>query len=377
MDTIKILDRTFHLSIPHETIQEKVKEVANRLNNDFEGKNPAMVCILNGAYMFAADLSRHLTFQPEIIFARFSSYEGMDTTGKVRELMGVTVNLHGRDVIIVEDIVDTGLTMHNVLPQFFAKGAKSVKICSFLQKPEKLQVDLKVDYVAIEIPNEFIVGYGLDYNGMGRNYKDIYTVVEDNNSKFNHMKNIIIFGAPGSGKGTYSDEIREKYGMNHISTGDVLRNEINKGSELGVIAKNYIDEGQLIPDSLMIDILANKYDSLDSSKGVIFDGFPRTIAQAEALKAMLNKRGHEMGIMIELIVDEDTLMARLLKRAKEQGRADDNEETIRKRFSVYHDQTEPLSDWFEKEGIRHTFTWKGSKDVMLNEIFHTIEEQNN
>jgi len=377
MDTIKILDRTFHLSIPHETIQEKVKEVANRLNNDFEGKNPAMVCILNGAYMFAADLSRHLTFQPEIIFARFSSYEGMDTTGKVRELMGVTVNLHGRDVIIVEDIVDTGLTMHNVLPQFFAKGAKSVKICSFLQKPEKLQVDLKVDYVAIEIPNEFIVGYGLDYNGMGRNYKDIYTVVDDNNSKFNHMKNIIIFGAPGSGKGTYSDEIREKYGMNHISTGDVLRNEINKGSELGVIAKNYIDEGQLIPDSLMIDILANKYDSLDSSKGVIFDGFPRTIAQAEALKAMLNKRGHEMGIMIELIVDEDTLMARLLKRAKEQGRADDNEETIRKRFSVYHDQTEPLSDWFEKEGIRHTFTWKGSKDVMLNEIFHTIEEQNN
>lgn len=377
MDTIKILDRTFHLSIPHETIQEKVKEVANRLNKDFEGKNPAMVCILNGAYMFAADLSRHLTFQPEIIFARFSSYEGMDTTGKVRELMGVTVNLHGRDVIIVEDIVDTGLTMHNVLPQFFAKGAKSVKICSFLQKPEKLQVDLKVDYVAIEIPNEFIVGYGLDYNGMGRNYKDIYTVVDDNNSKFNHMKNIIIFGAPGSGKGTYSDEIREKYGMNHISTGDVLRNEINKGSELGVIAKNYIDEGQLIPDSLMIDILANKYDSLDSSKGVIFDGFPRTIAQAEALKAMLNKRGHEMGIMIELIVDEDTLMARLLKRAKEQGRADDNEETIRKRFSVYHDQTEPLSDWFEKEGIRHTFTWKGSKDVMLNEIFHTIEEQNN
>lgn len=377
MDTIKILDRTFHLSIPHETIQEKVKEVANRLNKDFEGKNPAMVCILNGAYMFAADLSRHLTFQPEIIFARFSSYEGMDTTGKVRELMGVTVNLHGRDVIIVEDIVDTGLTMHNVLPQFFAKGAKSVKICSFLQKPQKLQVDLKVDYVAIEIPNEFIVGYGLDYNGMGRNYKDIYTVVDDNNSKFNHMKNIIIFGAPGSGKGTYSDEIREKYGMNHISTGDVLRNEINKGSELGVIAKNYIDEGQLIPDSLMIDILANKYDSLDSSKGVIFDGFPRTIAQAEALKAMLNKRGHEMGIMIELIVDEDTLMARLLKRAKEQGRADDNEETIRKRFSVYHDQTEPLSDWFEKEGIRHTFTWKGSKDVMLNEIFHTIEEQNN
>lgn len=376
MDTIKILDRNFRLSITHETIQEKVKEVAKQLNKDYEGKNPAMVCILNGAYMFAADLSRHLTFQPEIIFARFSSYEGMDTTGKVRELMGVSVNLHGRDVIIVEDIVDTGLTMYNVMPQFIAKGAKSVKICSFLQKPEKLQVDLKVDYVAIKIPNEFIVGYGLDYNGMGRNYKDIYTVVDDNNSKFKNMKNIIIFGAPGSGKGTYSDEIREKYGMNHISTGDVLRNEINKGSELGKIAKSYIDEGQLIPDSLMIDILANKYDSLDSSKGVIFDGFPRTIDQAEALKTMLKNRGHDMGMMIELIVDEDTLMARLLKRAKEQGRADDNEDTIRKRFSVYHNQTEPLSDWFENEGIRHTFTWKGSKELMLEEIFQKIEELN-
>lgn len=376
METIKILDRTFRLSIPHETIQERVKDVAERLNKDYSGKNPAMVCILNGAYMFAADLSRHLSFQPEIIFARFSSYEGMDTTGKVRELMGVSVNLHGRDVIIVEDIVDTGLTMHNVVPQFIAKGAKSVKICSFLQKPEKLQVDLEVDYVAIKIPNEFIVGYGLDYNGMGRNYRDIYTVLEDNKTQFETMKNIIIFGAPGSGKGTYSDAIREKYGMNHISTGDVLRNEINKGSELGIIAKSYIDEGQLIPDSLMIDILAQKYDSLDSSKGVIFDGFPRTTAQAEALKSMLESRGSSMGMMIELIVDEETLMARLLNRAKEQGRADDNEETIRKRFKVYHDQTEPLSAWFKEEGIRNVFTWKGSKDLMLSEIYASIEENN-
>lgn len=189
------------------------------------------------------------------------------------------------------------------------------------------------------------------------------------------MKNIIIFGAPGSGKGTYSDEIVAKYGMGHISTGDVLRSEIKNDTELGKIAKGYIDNGQLIPDELMIDILAKTYDELPEGKGVIFDGFPRTIAQAEALKKMLEERGHDMGVMVELIVDEETLLARLLHRAIEQGRADDNEETIKKRFEVYHKQTEPLAEWFEKEGMRNTFTWKGSKEQMLADIFAFLDAQ--
>ena len=183
------------------------------------------------------------------------------------------------------------------------------------------------------------------------------------------MKNIIIFGAPGSGKGTYSDEIVARYKMGHISTGDVLRAEIKNGTELGKTAKGYIDQGQLLPDSLMIDILAKTYDALPKGKGVIFDGFPRTIAQAEALKKMLAERGDDMG------VDEETLLARLLNRAIEQGRADDNEETIKKRFAVYHSQTEPLAEWFQKEGIRHTFTWKGSKELMLSEIFDFLDKQ--
>ena len=190
------------------------------------------------------------------------------------------------------------------------------------------------------------------------------------------MKNIIIFGAPGSGKGTYSDEIAAKYGMEHISTGDVLRGEIKAGTQLGQTAKKYMDNGQLIPDELMIDILAKTYDALPKGKGVIFDGFPRTIAQAEALKNMLTERGNDMGMMIELIVDEETLLNRLLKRAKEQGRTDDNEETIKKRFAVYHNQTAPLSKWFEKEGLRQTFTWKGSKDRMVAEIFGAIDKAN-
>ena len=192
------------------------------------------------------------------------------------------------------------------------------------------------------------------------------------------MKNIIIFGAPGSGKGTYSDEIVKRYGMSHISTGDVLRGEIKNGTELGKVAQDYIDKGQLIPDELMISILAKVYDAQPQGKGVIFDGFPRTIAQAEALKKMLAERGHDMGMMIELIVEEDVLMARLLNRAIEQGRADDNETTIKARFDVYHKQTAPLAEWFEMEGIRHSFRWSEnpSKEAMLEAIFKGIDAEN-
>ena len=192
------------------------------------------------------------------------------------------------------------------------------------------------------------------------------------------MKNIIIFGAPGSGKGTYSDEIVAKYGMGHISTGDVLRAEIKNGTELGKVAQGYISNGQLIPDDLMIDILAKTYDAMPFGKGVIFDGFPRTIAQAEALKKMLAERGHEMGIMIELVVSEDILLARLLNRAKEQGREDDNEETIKKRFAVYHSQTAPLAEWFGQEGMRNVISWAEhpSKEAMIAEVFSVIDKNN-
>ena len=175
---IHVLDRDFELTISHDEIISRVKALAQRLNADYQGKQPVMVCILNGAFMFAADLVRELTFQPEIQFARFSSYQGMNTTGVVRELLGVTANLQARDVIVVEDIVDTGTTMYNLLPQFIAKGARSVRIATFLQKPDCLSVPLTVDYCAMQIPNQFIVGYGLDYNGMGRHYPDIYTVVQ-------------------------------------------------------------------------------------------------------------------------------------------------------------------------------------------------------
>ncbi len=188
------------------------------------------------------------------------------------------------------------------------------------------------------------------------------------------MKNIVIFGAPGAGKGTQSDKLIEKYGLGHISTGDVLRNEIKNGTELGQTAKGYIDNGQLIPDDLMVSILASVYDGFGKEHaGVIFDGFPRTIPQAEALKKMLAERGHQIDAMIELSVPEDELMARLLNRGKLTGRSDDNEETIKKRLDVYHNQTAPLIDWYENEGIHHHVEGLGTVDEIFGRICAVVD----
>ena len=188
------------------------------------------------------------------------------------------------------------------------------------------------------------------------------------------MLNIVIFGAPGSGKGTQSERIVEKYGINHISTGDVLRAEIKNGTELGKTAKGYIDQGQLIPDELMIDILASVFDSFKDSKGVIFDGFPRTIAQAEALKKMLAERGQDVSVMVDLDVPEEELMVRLIKRGKDSGRADDNEETIKKRLHVYHSQTAPLIDWYKNEKKYQHINGLGTMEGIFDEICEAVDK---
>lgn len=188
------------------------------------------------------------------------------------------------------------------------------------------------------------------------------------------MLNIVIFGAPGSGKGTQSARIVEKYGVSHISTGDVLRAEIRKGSELGKVAKGYIDQGQLLPDALIIDILASVLDSLKDSRGVIFDGFPRTIPQAEALKKMLSERGQDVSVMLDLDVPEDELIDRLIKRGQESGRADDNLETIKKRLTVYSEQTSPLKDFYKAEGKYQHINGVGSMDAIFDEIASVISK---
>lgn len=189
------------------------------------------------------------------------------------------------------------------------------------------------------------------------------------------MFNLVIFGAPGSGKGTQSEKLIEEYGLFHISTGEVLRDLIARGTELGKIADGYISKGNLIPDELMIDILAHVLDSnKETAKGVIFDGFPRTINQAKALKTMLAQRGSKVHAVIGLEVDENELIDRLIKRGKESGRSDDNLETIKQRLEVYHSQTSPLKDYYVAEGKYHGIQGSGSIESIFCSIKQSIDK---
>ena len=186
--------------------------------------------------------------------------------------------------------------------------------------------------------------------------------------------NIVMFGGPGSGKGTQSEKLINKYGLHHISTGEVLRNHIKNETDLGKIAKSYIDEGQLIPDDLMISILDDVLEKEAKDKpGVIFDGFPRTIPQAEALKKLLEKRGKELHAVVGLEVPEEELVARLINRGKETGRADDNEGTIKKRLKVYHEQTTPLKEYYQKENKYKAINGLGAMEDIFAAIVESLE----
>lgn len=179
MERVQVNDKTFKISIPEEEIKRRVKDVARQISHDMEGKNPLLLGVLNGAFVFAADLMREITIPCEISFVKLASYQGTISTGKVTEVLGINEDLTGRHVIIVEDIVDTGLTMKRMMEQLGTRNPASVSICALLVKPDKIQVELDLKYVAIRIPNEFIVGYGLDYDQAGRGLKDIYTVVDE------------------------------------------------------------------------------------------------------------------------------------------------------------------------------------------------------
>lgn len=178
MSRVKIKDKTFETSIPEAEILKRIQAVADRINKDMEGKTPIFLAVLNGSFMFAADLMKMVTIPCEISFVKLASYEGTSSTGKIKKMIGINTDLTGRNVIIVEDIVESGLTMQNMLDQLKEHNPASVSICTLLLKPEKLTVDLDIDYTVMEIPNDFIVGYGLDYDQQGRNLRDIYTVVE-------------------------------------------------------------------------------------------------------------------------------------------------------------------------------------------------------
>lgn len=178
MSTIKIHDKVFRTSYSEAEILQHVKAVADRLNKDMEGKNPLFLAVLNGSFIFAADLMRMITIPCEISFVKLASYQGTLSTGKVKEVIGINEDITGRTVVIIEDIVESGLTMKRMIDTLGTRNPESVHICTLLLKPEKLEVNLYVEYAAMEIPNDFIVGYGLDYNQQGRNLREIYTLVE-------------------------------------------------------------------------------------------------------------------------------------------------------------------------------------------------------
>jgi len=174
MAAIKLHDKTFETYLSEADIQEKVKSIAEQLSRDYKDRRPLFIAILNGSFMFAADLFKYLAIDAEISFIKLVSYKGMKSSGNVITSIGLEMELFGRDVVIVEDIVDTGKTLHEFLPKLNHQQPKSLKIAALLHKPEATQYPLKIDYIGFSIPNKFVVGYGLDYDGLGRNYKEIY-----------------------------------------------------------------------------------------------------------------------------------------------------------------------------------------------------------
>lgn len=175
--TIQVKDKNFAISIPEAEILQRVKAVAARINEDYKSQKPIFLAVLNGSFIFAADLLREVDLPCEISFVKLASYEGTQTTGAIRELIGLNVDITGRPVIVVEDIVDTGVTMVHMLETLKKQNPSSIDVCTLLLKPGKLQAQLDIRYCCLEIPNDFIVGYGLDYDGFGRNTRDIYTLV--------------------------------------------------------------------------------------------------------------------------------------------------------------------------------------------------------
>jgi adenylate kinase len=342
MSIIKLHDKYFKTYIPEEKIAQEISVLVERISEDCKNETPLFIGILNGSFMFVADFIRKYSYDCEVSFVKLASYEGTNSTGKMKQLVGNNDNLEGRTVVILEDIIDTGNTLQEIYKIFKDKKVKQLKIATLFFKPDVFKKELSIDYIGISIPDKFIVGYGLDYNGIGRNLRDIYQLTDKP-----VMKNIVLFGPPGAGKGTQADLLKEKYNLLHISTGVIFRAHIKKGSALGNLAKIYIDKGDLVPDDVTIEMLKEEVNKSPDAKGFIFDGFPRTESQAIALDIFLEEKGETVCGMVSLEVPEDLLVQRLLLRGKTSGRPDDQDESkIRNRFNEYNTKTSILKDYY-------------------------------
>ncbi len=352
---IKIHNTNFELFLSEAEILAAVKRIAEEIAEDYKDEVPIFVGVLNGAFMFVSDFLKFYPYPCEVSFVKLSSYKGLTSTGIVETLLDVPDSIEGRNVIILEDIIDTGRTLQELVHIFSNTNVKNYKIASLFFKSEVYNGEYAIDYFGMEIPDKFIVGYGLDYKEHGRNLRDVYQINQT------HMINLVLFGKPGAGKGTQAGYLKEKYNLKHISTGDVFRYNIKNNTKLGQLAKSYMDKGDLVPDEVTISMLKDEVENHPEASGFIFDGFPRTAAQAEALDNFLESKDMKIHATIALEADDEVLIERLLERGKSSGRPDDQDEKkIRNRFEEYNLKTAPLKEFYVAQNKFHSVNGIGS-----------------
>jgi adenylate kinase len=365
---IQLHDKFFKPFISEKEILQAVKRVADTIAADYKDKTPIFVGVLNGSFMFVSDFLKAYDYPCEVSFVKLSSYQGLTSTGIVETLLDLPDNIEGRSVIILEDIIDTGRTLKELVHLFSNTNVKEFKIASLFYKSDVYNGEYAIDYFGLEIPDRFIVGYGLDYKELGRNFKEVYQL----NQK--HMINLVLFGKPGAGKGTQAQFLKEQYNLKHISTGDVFRFNIKNGTELGNLAKSYIDKGDLVPDAVTIKMLEDEVGKNPDADGFIFDGFPRTAAQAEALDNFLESKDMKIDATIALEANDEVLIARLLERGKVSGRTDDQDvDKIRNRFEEYSLKTAPLKEYYEDQNKFHSVNGIGTIEEITERLTKVIE----
>ena len=370
MELIKLHDKTFEPYVSAEELNQINERMASEVYQDLQESRPIFIAILNGSFMFAADFLRHYKGECEISFVKMASYKGTQSTGKIHQLIGLSTPVEGRDVVILEDIIDTGNTLEEIYRIFEDKKVNSFRVATLFFKPDAYKKDLKIDYVGKPIPNRFIVGYGLDFDEIARNLPQVYQL----NTSLT-MTNLVLFGKPGAGKGTQAAFLKDKYNLVHISTGDIFRHNIKNETKLGKLAQSYMDKGDLVPDEVTIQMLQEEVEKNPNAEGFIFDGFPRTIAQAEALDAFLESKGMRIHGTLALEADDEVLIKRLVERGKVSGRTDDqDEEKIRNRFTEYNEKTAPLITFYQTQGKYHTINGIGTIEEITTRLSETIDK---
>jgi len=368
MKEIKLHDRLFVPYISKEKILQAVKKIAKEIENYAKDDNIVFVSILKGAFVFSSDLLKHYTKDASIEFYRLKSYEGTTSTGNVEILVDIDSKLlAGKKVIVLEDIVDTGNTLVKIISELKKKNPAELKIASLFLKPDVYDKEYAVDFVGMEIPNKFIVGYGLDYDELGRNIPEIYVLKEK------RMVDIVLFGPPGAGKGTQAQILKDKLGLTYIATGDLFRHHIKNQTKLGKKAKEFIDKGNLVPDEITIGMIEEIVKD-PNSRGFIFDGFPRTVKQAEVLDKLLKNKDLIIDALLFLDVPDEKIIKRLVERGRTSGRSDDNEETIKHRLHQYHNFTEPVKEYYKKQGKFYKIDGVGDIDEINQRLLDVIKD---